>query len=64
MDTVGKIRDNDTIDYYVTVILEDGKTVKIETTEDSYWQAKKEKTVMVSQTESYLGVTSVRIVDG
>lgn len=64
VDTVGKIRDNDTIDYYVTMILEDGKTVKIETTEDSYWQAKKEKTVMVSQTESYLGVTSVRIVDG
>lgn len=64
VDTVGKIRDNDTIDYYVTVILEDGKTVKIETTEDLYWQAKKEKTVIVSQTESYLGVTSVRIVDG
>lgn len=64
VDTVGKIRNNNEIDYYVTVILEDGKTVKIETTEDLYWQAKKEKTVIVSQTESYLGVTSVRIVDG
>ncbi len=64
VDTVGKIRNNNEIDYYVTVLMEDGKTVKIETTEDSYWHAKKEKTVMVSQTESYLGVTSVRIVDG
>lgn len=64
VDTVGIIRDNDKIDYYVTVLLENGKTVKIKTDEELCREATQTRTVTVCQTESYLGVTSVSIEDG
>lgn len=64
VETRGIIRDNDKIDYYVTVLLENGKTVKIKTDEELCQEATQTRTVTLRQTESYLGVTSVGIVDG
>lgn len=64
VDTVGIIRDNDKINYYVAVVLENGKTVKIKTDEELCREATQTRTVTVCQTESYLGVTSVSIEDG
>lgn len=63
VDTVGIIRDNDKIDYYVTVLLENGKTVKIKTDEELCREATQTRAVTVCQTESYLGVVSAEIVD-
>lgn len=63
VDTVGIIRDNDRIDYYVTVLLENGKTVKIKTDEELCREATQTGIVTLRQTESYLGAVSARIVD-